>query len=411
MRLTIFEIKRCLKSPLFLITIILLFAFINGQFAGDISQWIIEKPVPGQESYGLIASGDMDMVRSQSLKSLLIDYSNNSYITYPYGFYRNIELNDEKNREIAKILSALTGRTIEDITSLQSPETKDDQRALDEKIDEIILSSERKSITDNDYLNLMESVDQLLGGGSFYSKELIFSKFGNKLKTYEEAMMEYTDIIHKDKITGAFARLFCDYAGITITFLPIFLAVAFWYQDKRSNCSDILYSKKSSSAKIVLSRFLAMLILFTLTILLIASFYNIKIINANGIENVDSLAFYKYTLIWLIPSLMVVLSLGTFTTILTNSPMGIIVMLGWWFISLFGSQSRIYGGYGYQLIIRHNIVGNTNVFFDNLQLILLNRGIYVTLSIILISLSIKIYNRKREEGMLQIESYRKDCKE
>ena len=210
-------------------------------------------------------------------------------------------------------------------------------------------------------------------------------------------ILEYNDMINKDKITGVFARLFCDYAGIGVALLPIFLVVAFWYQDKKDNCSNILYSKKSSSIKIVLSKYLAMLILFTLVILLIATFYNTKIIKANGIGNVDLLAYYKYALLWLVPSLMVVLSVGTFTTILTNSPIGILVMLGWWYISMFGSEANIQGGgYGYQLVLRHNIIGNTKVYFDNLHLIFLNRAIYVTISIILILLSIKIYNKKRE---------------
>lgn len=51
-------------------------------------------------------------------------------------------------------------------------------------------------------------------------------------------------MLYKDKITGAFARLFCDYAGIAVGFLPIFLVVAFWYQDRKTNISHTLYSKK-----------------------------------------------------------------------------------------------------------------------------------------------------------------------
>lgn len=411
MKLAIFEMKRCLKNPIFLLTVILLFVFIDTQFAGDNPQWIINKPIPGQENYGYIVTEDMNLVRKQALNNLLMEYSANSYITYPYGFYRNIQLNDKKNGEIEKILSALTGASIQDIKSIQSSATKDGPIALNEKIDQVLKNSEKNRISDNDYLDLMEDVDRLLGGGSSYSKKFMFLQFGKKPKTYEEAVLEYNAMIHKDKTTGTFARLFCDYAGIAIAFLPIFLPVALWFKDKKSNCSHTLYSKKSSSRKLVLSRFFAMLLLFTLVVLLIATFYNVKIIKANGMKNVDIFAFYKYALIWLIPSLMVVLSVGSFTTILTNSPVGIIVMLGWWFITLFGGQSRIYGGYGYQLIIRHNILGNTNLYFSNFHLILLNRIIYVALSIILIIFSIKIYNRKREGRIFQIGSHKKDCSE
>lgn len=417
MKLVSVEIKRCLKNPLFWITAILLFLFVNSQFTGDTSKWTVEKPIEGQESYGSIATEDMNIVRSESLATLLLEYSNNSYTTYPYGFYRGIELNETKNVNMQKLLSALTGATIQDIESLQRVpveekySNEDTKNTFTQQMSKIMVSSEVNSITDDNYLDLMEKADQLLGGGSFYSKKLIVSHFGNRPKTYEEALVEYDAIINRDKITGAFARLFCDYAGIAVALLPIFLSVALWYQDKRSNCSDILYSKMSSSAKIVLSRFLAMVILLTTVILLIATFYNIKIIKANGIENVDLFAFYRYALLWLTPSLIVVLSVGTFTTILTNSPLGILVMFIWWFIGLFGGVDDIYGGYGYQLVLRHNIIGNTDVYFNNLGQVLLNRGIYTAISIILIILSIKVYRIKREGRIFQNENNRKDYKE
>lgn len=139
-----------------------------------------------------------------------------------------------------------------------------------------------------------------------------------------------------------------------------------------------------------------MLILFTFIIMLMATFYNIKIIGVNGIENTDPFAFYKYSFLWLIPTLMVVLSVGMFTTILTNSPVGIIAMLGWWFIAMFGSEANMRGGYGFQLFLRHNILGDTKVYLNNIHIVLLNRGIYITISAILVLISIKIYNKKRK---------------
>lgn len=152
-----------------------------------------------------------------------------------------------------------------------------------------------------------------------------------------------------------------------------------------------------------------MLILFTFIIMLMATFYNIKIIGVNGIENTDPFAFYKYSFLWLIPTLMVVLSVGMFTTILTNSPVGIIAMLGWWFIAMFGSEANMRGGYGFQLFLRHNILGDTKVYLNNIHIVLLNRGIYITISAILVLISIKIYN-KREKGRFIVEAARKIIK-
>ncbi len=401
MRLLILEMRRCLKNPFFWIVSIMLFVFINSQFSGDKSRWVIKKPAPGQESYGTSITGDMSVIRQQSLVNLLVEYSNNRYTTYPYGFYRNIELNTEKNEAMEKLLSALTGVSIENIKSIQSfsesshSAMEGDKVLFTKEMNEIVNSS-KNNIIDNDYLNLMDKIDQLLGGGSPYSEKLIASKFGRTPKSYEEALQGYNDMIYKDKITGAFARLFCDYAGIAVGFLPIFLVVSFLYQDRKTNISHTLYSKKVSSSKLILSRFFAMLILFTLIIMLIATFYNIKIMEINGIQNTDPLAFYKYSFLWLVPTLLLVLSVGTFTTILTNGPVGIIVMLGWWFVSMFGSEANMQGGYGFQLILRHNILGNTQVYLNNINQVLLNRGIYIAISAMLVLISIKIYNKKRK---------------
>lgn len=392
MKLFILEMKRCLKSPFFWIVSILLFVFINTQFSGDIAEWVLKEPILGQQSYGTSITENMNVIREQSLAHLLMEYSTNSYITYPYGFYRNIELNTEKNEAMEKLLSAATGASIENIKSIKDfSESGHSTLEYSE-----IIESSKSNVTDNDYLNLMDRIDQLLGGGSSYSKKLIASKFGKVPKTYDEALKEYKDMVYKDRITGAFARLFCDYAGIGIGFLPIFLSVSLWYQDRKDNISHILYSKKVSSFKLLISRYSAMLILFTLAIILIATFYNIKIIMINGIVNTDPLAFYKYSLLWLIPTLMIVLSVGTFTTILTNSPIGIIVMLAIWFITIFGSQANMQGGYGFQLILRHNIIGNTSLYFSNIHQVLINRGIYIAISLILVLISIKLYSKKRK---------------
>lgn len=400
MKLIALEIKRCLKNPVFWITIIILFMFINAQYTEDVSDWIIKKPEPNQQSYGLTATDDMGIIRRESLSNLIMEYLRNSYTTYPYGFYRNVELKDEKIKEMEKLLSALTGVSLNDIKSIGNVSTTEESsRNINEEIDKLISSSE-KNVTDNEYLKIMEEVDRLLGGGSFYSEKMIASKFGERPETYEEAVLEYNQMINEDKITGAFARLFCDYLGIVIGFLPIFLSVSLWYQDRRNKLNQILYSKQTSSIKIVLCRFMAMFVLFTVAILAIATYYNVEIIKANGMENVDFFSFYKYSFLWVVPTLMTVLSVGTFTTILSDSPIGIMVMLIWWFITLFGGLGNIDGDYGYKLILRHNIIGNTQTYFNNLHQVLLNRGIYVCISIILILISIKVYDKKRKGEFL-----------
>lgn len=88
--------KRILKNPLFWISIALIFAFIYSQFGSGIDISDMDKPLPNQENYGITQTNDMSIIREKAIAQLLQEYSFNSYTTYPYGFYRQVELNDKK---------------------------------------------------------------------------------------------------------------------------------------------------------------------------------------------------------------------------------------------------------------------------------------------------------------------------
>ena len=91
---------------------------------------------------------------------------------------------------------------------------------------------------------------------------------------------------------------------------------------------------------------------------------------------------------------MVVTGLGTFLSILTSTPIAILVQFVWWFI-----DSAITGLSGdtrlYTLMIRHNTLNGAELIQQDFNIICLNRGIMISVSFILICLSIVIYNKKR----------------
>lgn len=399
MKLMFTEMKRILKNPIFWIMVVLIFVFIQSQLGNELNMSKMNRPLPNQESYGMTKTNDMTTIRENAMTQLLQEYSINSYTTYPYGFYREIQLNEEKNKQISRIISALSGISVEDIKKLQN-NSEIYQVKPDDKIFNL-------KITDEQFIGLMDKVDELLGGGSSYSKKLISSKFGERPKTYNEAVKDYELMIKKDKISGAYARIFCDYAGISVGIIPVFLAVAFWFQDKRSKCEDLLFTRSVSSSKLIISRYLAMLFLLSIFLMAIASYYNLQIIKEFGWNKTNPLYFYGYTLTWLIPTLMVVLSLGVFSTIATNSPLGILVMMVWWFLDIMRGGRSIDGGYGYSLVLRHNIVGNTQLYLNNKNMIFINRGIYVLLAIAILIISMKIYDLKREGKVFVHGIYKK----
>ena len=77
---------------------------------------------------------------------------------------------------------------------------------------------------------------------------MMITYFGISEMNYEEALEEYNQIINKDKVTGGFARLFCDYMGLALGLYPVFLVVMIWMKDRMSNATELIYSRKVSSA-------------------------------------------------------------------------------------------------------------------------------------------------------------------
>lgn len=431
MKLLSLEIKRILKSPIFYISIAIIVGFILSQFKIDnihdedptIARKKHEEMVneakkngrkeimDGEEilidengyiinneaSYGTKKIKDINVIQEGAINALIMDYGRNNYVTYPFGFLKEVELTESEQNNMAEYISKLTGVSKEEL------ENSAKENIFPENID--YHATNRK-----EFINIMNSVDTLIGGGTSFTENKIEDTYGSAPKTYEDAVADFELIKTKDKITGAYAREFCDYLGIIITFVPILLAVFIWYQDKTSKALDIIDSKSVSSKKIVLTRILAMFLLFTLSIIILATIYNIIIISTYGVGNVDIFAFYKYIALWILPNLLFVITFGTLITILTGYPVGVIGMLILWIIFVFGNVNNLSGGYGWPLIMRANGLGNTALYFENLGSVYLNRIIYAVISLIFTLLSIKVFDLKRNGGMVKIERGRNNRK-
>ena len=109
---------------------------------------------------------------------------------------------------------------------------------------------------------------------------------------------------------------------------------------------------------------------------------------------IDVFAFLKYIVWWLLPTAMIVVSLGMFLTILTSMPIAILVQFVWWFIDT--SMTALSGDTKiFTLMIRHNSLRGSELIHQDLNLICLNRGLFVIVSLILVGLSVAIYHKKR----------------
>ena len=242
----------------------------------------------------------------------------------------------------------------------------------------------------------MKKAENIIGKGSNYSMGNLLQYYGLSEMTYEEAMNEYEKTIYDDKVSTAFTRLFCDYMTRDLGLYPVFLVVIFWLKDRRNRMNELIDCKQIGTAKLVANRFLAMLVAVMIPIFVL-SFESLMPLMKFSIDTgiaIDVFAFLKYIVWWLLPTAMIVTSLGMFLTILTSTPIAILVQFVWWFVDT--SMTSLSGDTNiFTLMIRHNLLRGSEIINQDFVLICLNRGLFVILSLILVCLSIAIYNKKR----------------
>ncbi len=386
MQLFLCEFKRILKSKTFWFFLILMAAFMHMQMGLDLS---FSEPQIGDETYGRYKTDDIEVIKEAALRDLLISYSRNAYDTYPMGFYRNRELNVDERETMTKMLSSLTGLSFDDIYQLTNQFSKDNLEAY-------AVTAHSKEMAEEAFVNAMDKVDQVIGGGSFFERDRIYQYYGKRQSTYEEAMKRYEILVNQDKITGGVGRYMNDYLGFFMLMLTPFLTTAFWHKDTKTQVKDLLSSKAISSRQLVLTRNAALICAFLLMSLLVATFYNLLSIFQNPSQDVAWLSIYWITFLWQLPIIAIGVAVPSLITILTSKTLAIPIMVFTWFINFLFSSSQLVGNYGAKLIIRHNSVYERHLFYDQFRGILFNRFMWLAIAVLVTLAAVKSYDEKRK---------------
>ncbi len=363
------ECKAIVKSTTYYLFLACLVLFFVGQMESNAG---IAKPLKGQASYGYQYSKDPKVIMQYSIDNLLQEFESETYITYPFGFYKEVHPSKSKQSKIAVILSEV----------------------LDENYDI------KEDISYEQFEAKMEKIDDILGGGSRYKASGLKSNAYIPM-TYEDAMKEYEDILYNDKISGAYARLFCDYMGIVLAILPVFLAVTRGLRDKKAKAFDVIFSKKASSIAIVMSRYLATVSMVVIPVILLSISPALQSLYSavnNGIKG-DAFAYLRYIGGWLLPTIMITASVGFFLTELTDGPIAILVQGLWWYISMFMGAESLVGTVGYNIMPRFNTIGEHEVYKAILPQLVKNRLFYSGMGILLIIATIVVYHYKRKGAL------------
>lgn len=195
-------------------------------------------------------------------------------------------------------------------------------------------------------------------------------------------MENYRALTEQDGLTGGYARLFCDYMGIILGILPVFVTATRMLWDKRAQMQELIYSRGASSGVVMGTRYAALVFMHMIPVLILSLLPTVSCITA-GIEGVqlDYLAWLKYDLDWLLPMVMIVVAVGMLCTELTETALAVLVQAVWWFMSVMTGAAGMDGGRcGWNLIPRHNTELNYAGFAEDFRQLAMNRIVYAIFS-------------------------------
>ena len=393
------ECKKIFFSLTFLIYSITVLAMYFTQFHGDAGE-PVSAPVPGSDNYGMIAREVPEVLMPAAAEGLVEEYLSGSFTAYPYGFIKHVRLKEKEKIRVTEIISEISGITGEQLDSFEDFERggyymdeNGDMFYRKPNIPEIEIP---ETLTYERFRDLMREVDRILGGGSRYSDDFIVGNFSLVPKTYEEALTEYEQFISEDKIAGAYARLYCDYLGIDVAILPVFVAVSLVNLDKRSRMEQLAYARKISSARLVFTRFFALIAVMLVPLIITAAIAQIRINSLYPGQSMDSFAIFRHAVPWLIPNIMTATAVGMFVTEISSGLIAIFVQGAWWFADVFTSTGGLTGGIGrFTLVMRHNSLVKHDIFYSQWENIVFNRIFFTVLSFLGIALTAFIYEQKR----------------
>lgn len=413
------ELKKVVASITFIVFIVATVAFLASQNVMNFSDMKLTPPQQGMD-YGIQRKEVPELIMPAAFESLYNEFMENNYVAYPIGFYKNVKLNDKEQEQMAEIISALSGVSVNDL--LSSTGHKVTQNKIEITLDGVQNYTEqedgsvivdgnnnnaskskdnikvalRDSISYEAFKEYMQQADDLIGGGSRYCEDYLLD-FSHVPVTFEEAQKQYNLVENTDHFTGAFARLFCDYCGFIISILPVFIAVVLCLKDNRARMSDLIYARKISSFNLVVTRYFAILAAVMLPAIILAYISNISMWGLYDGLTLDYFAPLKYAVGWLMPSAMISISVGMLFTELTRTPIAIAIQEIWWFVDDMNTSVRRLDGNQslFQLIPRHNSYGNTQIFIDNFNTLVANRLLYAGAALILVLITVIIYEQKR----------------
>lgn len=408
------ECRKIAKSLAYYVYLATFVLFITGQMS-DV-EWMerLTEPEPGQESYGRGYSSDERAIMQSGMETLFQELMSNRFATYPFGFYKAVTLNEGELEGLKRAMQQCTGMEFEQMAAENNAygmmiyRMEMEGRGAEYPEAEEWHVPLREDLSYEEFEEVMEKACEIIGSGSYYEKSS-YERRGIVDLTYEDALEHYRELCEEDKVSGAQMRLFCDYACIFLAILPIFVGVSACLKDKRAKAAELIRSRSVSGAALIGCRYLANVVMCFVPVLLCALLMQMPCVYAAGQAGIeaDTLAFAKYSFLWLLPVIMVVLGAAFLLTEATETMLAIPVLLVWAFGSMF-SAATLTGDFGWKLVTRWNTFGGYGRYVGELGQLYRNKGMYTVLAVILVLLTAAVYEKKRRKGEISYGKLRKN---
>ncbi len=399
----------------------------NGVYADDTDQ---------------LSEDTMHTMMMEATKRLMDNYRSNSYEYYPFGYVKRKTLSEKEQAAILLYLNELTG--LDGQAIIGADENRDSEEIQISGGGAFVLNPGKKGTFENGqfiaepgeweyvendsrlsqslespgggfeiqvtferFKEIMDCVNHLIGRNSYFSWTMLsLYYYPNDMQDTPITEQQHREFYEKDRVTGAFARYFCDSISLIILCLPAFVIMDLLLKDKRYKMNTLIYPRTESSARIIITRFEAVVCMIMLPILILPIKSLLAIVSYchNIGIRVNIFTFAAYIFAWILPTVLLVMSIALFVTILTENhsavlPAGLI----WLFCR--PSVDKIAGGnYGpFDLIIRHNTLKGYGRMMEHMQILILNRILVSVIALLFVGFAIIVYDAKRKGG-IRLES-------
>lgn len=410
------ECKKVVCSAAYWLYLAMVVVMYVSQFTGELDA-AISPPSKGLDSYGWKSVEIPELLMPAATEGLVSEYLSGSYMAYPFGIYKEVKLSTKKQEQIAGLIETLAGISKERLDNFQGYQ-EEGYRGVADQDGNVVLTHQEAVLPEihmpedmsyEHFRELMRQTDKIIGGGSRYSDRYIVGNFSRVPMTYEDAMADYEELMQGENLAKGYTRLFCDYTGIVLSIMPVFVCVSLWQMDKRARMQQLIYSRSISSVKIVGTRYLA---LVCCSILPVALTFVHALFGVNEMYSERNIALGSSVALaatWLIPGLLIVLAVGAFVSE-TLSPFYAIFVQGiWWFLSL--SANQLTGSITrYTLLIRHNSLEKARLFEEQYADFLWNRIFYLIMSVAALGITVLFYDRHRREERQHVRKGTKNFK-